>query len=136
MHRDGSNYRPTVVLADDHGNVSSIVTSLLGDEFEVVAAVCDGAKAVQAAREFHPDIVILDICMPGLDGIQAARAIRSLRLSAKLVFLTIQKDSDYVEAACALGASYVLKSRMDEDLMVALKESLEGRTFVSRFSGL
>jgi DNA-binding NarL/FixJ family response regulator len=122
------------VVADDHVSVLRSVSDLLAQEFDVLAAVCDGTKAIEAGVKFEPDIFILDIVMPGLSGIQAAREIRKLRRSAKLVFLTIQKDEQYVEAARALGASYVLKSRIYEDLLVALNETLAGRVFVSQFT--
>jgi DNA-binding NarL/FixJ family response regulator len=123
-----------VALADDHIAVLQRVSTLLATEFEIVAAVEDGANAVQAGLDFRPDIFILDICMPGLSGIQAAGEMRRLGLSSKLVFLTIQEDADYLEAAQALGASYVLKSRMHSDLPLAVREALAGRIFVSRLS--
>jgi DNA-binding NarL/FixJ family response regulator len=134
MDTDGSSHRYTVVLADDHAAMVQRVSDLLTGEFDVVAAVGDGTKAIQAAVEFQPDILILDICMPGLDGIQVAREIKRLGLSAKLILLTIQEDADYIEAARAIGASYVLKSRMRADLPLALEETLAGRTFVSQLS--
>jgi DNA-binding NarL/FixJ family response regulator len=75
--------------------------------------------------------LVLDIAMPGLDGIQAAREVRRLTLAARLIFLTVQEDADYMRAAHDLGASYVLKHRMHIDLPVAMKEALAGRMFVS-----
>jgi DNA-binding NarL/FixJ family response regulator len=138
MHTDGSSHRYTVVLADDHAaimqRVSDLLTGQFDGEFDVVAAVGDGTKAIQAAVEFKPDILIVDICMPGLDGIQVAREIKRLGLSAKLILLTIQEDADYIEAARAIGASYVLKSRMRADLPLALEQTLAGRTFISHLS--
>jgi len=134
MQTDGPTHRYTVVLADDHDGIIRKVSDLLTSEFNVVAAVSDGTKAVQAALEFKPDIFILDICMPGLDGIQVAREIKRLGLSGKCVFLTIQEDADYIEAARAIGASYVVKSRMHADLQLALEETLAGRTFISQRS--
>ena len=125
------NGRPTVVLADDHPRVLSTVGEILASEFDILAGVSDGIKAVQAAIKYKPDILVLDIAMPGLDGIQAAREVRRLTLPARLVFLTIQEDADYMRAAHDLGASYVLKHRMHIDLPTALKEALAGRMFVS-----
>jgi DNA-binding NarL/FixJ family response regulator len=125
--------RPTVVLADDHPRVLSRVGELLANECDVVAGVSDGIKAVQAALKYKPDIVVLDIAMPGLDGIQAGRELRRLTLPmpARLIFLTVQEDADYIRAAHELGASYVVKRRMHIDLLLAVKEALAGRMFVS-----
>lgn len=124
--------KPTVVLADDHGRVLSEVAMLLRDEYEVVATVDDGAKAVQAVTQLTPDVVVLDIGMPGTNGIQAARRFQALGFTPKLVFLTVQLDADAVEAACALGACYVLKARMYSDLSIAITEALAGRLFFSK----
>ena len=132
MRTNGSNHRHTVALADDHIGMIQKVSDLLADEFNVVARVQDGTKAVQAALDFNPDIFILDICMPGLDGIHAANEMKRLGVPAKIILLTVQEDSDYIEAARELGASYVLKSRMHRDLLMALEETLAGRTFFSR----
>jgi len=123
--------RPTVVLADDHARVLSRVGELLADECNVVAGVSDGIKVVQAALKYKPDIVVLDIAMPGLDGIQAAREVRRCALPARLIFLTVQEDADYIRAAQDLGASYVVKRRMHIDLPLAIKEALAGRMFFS-----
>jgi DNA-binding NarL/FixJ family response regulator len=124
--------KPTVVLADNHGRVLSEVKMLLRDEFDVVASVDDGAKAVQAVAELRPDVVVLDIGMPGTNGIQAAHQLRELGFTSKLVFLTVQQDADCLEAAGAMGASYVLKARMYSDLLTAIVEALAGRLFFSR----
>jgi DNA-binding NarL/FixJ family response regulator len=104
---------------------------LVGSEYDVVATVGDGATAVRAVTELKPDVVILDIGMPGTGGIQAACQLRHLGLSVKVVFLTVQDDADCVDAACAMGASYVLKPRIYSDLMTAIKEALAGRLFFS-----
>jgi DNA-binding NarL/FixJ family response regulator len=134
MQTNGSTHRYTVVLADDHDGIMRKVSDLLPDEFNIVAAVSDGAKAIEAALEFNPDIFILDICMPEFGGIQVAHEIKRLGLSGKCVFLTIQEDADYIEAARAIGASYVLKSRMHADLPLALEDTLAGRIFISQLS--
>lgn len=128
------NELPTVVLADDHECVRNRAIEVLGAACCVVASVDDGYSSVEAAEEFRPDLIILDICMPALDGIQAAREIRRRGLSCKIIFLTVQKDPEYVHIANQLGASYVLKTRMHLDLPVAVKTALAEGTFVSPFS--
>lgn len=124
-------HKPTVVLADDYARMLEEVSGLLEDEFEIVGTAHDGKGAVRAVTVFNPDVVVLDIAMPGTNGIEAAREFRNLGLSPKLVFLTGLEDSDHEAAASDLGASYVLKCRMASDLMIAIREALAGRRFVS-----
>lgn len=127
---------PTVIVADDHLAIREKVSELLREEFDVVASAADGAKAVRAVVELGPDVVVMDICMPELDGIHAAREIQRLGVGSKLVFLTVQEDAEYVQTAHSMGAAYVLKSRMQQDLPTAVKEILAGRLFVSRARGI
>jgi DNA-binding NarL/FixJ family response regulator len=123
--------KPTLILADDHDGVLRRVKELLANEFNVVAALSKGTDIANATLKYKPDILVLDISMPGLNGIQAGREIRRLGISAKLIFLTVQEDPDYVQAARGLQASYVLKRRMLVDLPLAIQEALAGRIFVS-----
>ena len=124
-------HKPTVVLADDYALVLEEVSGLLEDEFEIVGTAHDGKGAVRAVTVLNPDVVVLDIAMPETNGIEAAREFRNLGLAPKLVFLTGLEDSDHEAAASELGASYVLKCRMASDLMIAIREALAGRRFVS-----
>jgi DNA-binding NarL/FixJ family response regulator len=124
-------HRPTVILADDHDGILTVASTLLTGEFEIVATAADGASAVNAAVKLRPDLVILDVVMPGTGGIQAARQLQELGLTLGVVFLTVQEDTDYVDAAWKMGASYVLKPRMYSDLVTAVRETLAGRTFFS-----
>lgn len=123
--------RATVVLADDHRGTLDAASEILSEDLEVLAAVNNGTMALQAISLFCPDVVVLDIAMPGSDGFQTARQVRELGLPVRIVFLTITEDWDYVRAAAGLGASYVLKRRMNDDLLTATKEALAGRLFVS-----
>jgi len=125
------NHRPTMVLADDHVGILNRASEILAQEFNIVATANDGISAVRAAMEFKPDILILDIAMPGINGIRVAHEVRRLGLTAKLVFLTVQADPDYIQTAHGIGANYVLKPRMHLDLLLAVKEALAGRSFVS-----
>lgn len=129
-----SNGKPTIVLADDHSGMLSKVSEILGDDFTVVAKVGDGIASIQAAVEFLPDILILDIAMPNMDGIQAAREVQRQGLKSKIIFLTVQEDPDYIQTAHEMGASFVLKPKLHTDLLVAIQEALCGRRFVSTIS--
>jgi len=127
-----SDLRPRVVLADDHPQTLHTVIAMLGEEFQVVAAVEDGDLALDAVEQFHPELVILDICMPRLDGLRTARELRRKGFSGCIVFLTIQEDEEYLSAALAVGArAYVIKSHMKADLIHALADALSGKTFIS-----
>lgn len=128
-----SLFPTTVVIADDHPGALHAVASLLGvKNFQVLAAVADGDLALNAVDQFHPDLVILDICMPRLVGIRTAQQLRTKGFEGSIIFLTIQEDDDYLSAAFATGArAYVLKSQMKTDLLRAIDDALAGRTFVS-----
>jgi DNA-binding NarL/FixJ family response regulator len=122
-----------VLLADDHGQMLEYVSELLwADGCEVVGAVRNGQGAVDAATQLLPDVAVLDISMPVLDGIQAARRIQEAHPSIKIVFLTMNRDTDICRAALETGAlAYVLKQRLGTDLIPALKLAIAGRRFVS-----
>jgi len=124
--------RPRVLLADDHMGVLVNASNILRGEFDVVGAVTDGLAAVNAACELKPDLVVLDIGMPELDGLDAAKELRRRGSSARVVFLTVQEDAEYVAAALDCGGmAYVLKSRMYSDLSNAIGAALSGTIFVS-----
>lgn len=126
-----SGPKPRIILADDYRPMLEEVSRLLEPEFEIVAAVSDGALAVAAVSDLKPDAVLLDIHMPGMGGIKAAQQLRHLGSSARIIFLTIERDPEYIRLATALSASYVVKSRMSRDLSIAINEALAGRLFVS-----
>jgi len=122
-----------VVLADDHQAVLAKVRGVLGEDFDVVDAVADGSRAVDAVLALDPDVLVTDISMPSLDGLQVAKRLQSAHCRAKIVFLTVHEDQDFVTAALHAGASgYVTKSRLAIDLIPAICEALLGRTFVSQ----
>lgn len=98
----------------------------------MVKTVGDGQAALDEATRFEPDVVVLDIAMPLLNGIEAARRLRAAGCTAKVVFLTVHQDSDYVRAALAAGGlGYVVKCRLASELLLAVREALAGRSFVS-----
>jgi len=107
------------------------VVHLLQNEFDIVAAVGDGVSAVQSVADLKPNVIVLDIEMPLLNGFEVAQQINHMGRRTKIVFFSIHEDPDYIEHAKTMGASYVLKSRMTSDLSLAINETLEGRIFVS-----
>jgi DNA-binding NarL/FixJ family response regulator len=124
--------RSRVLLADDEKSVLDRVRRLLEDEFEVVGTVGDGQSLLEAAERFKPDIIVVDISMPVLSGIEAIRQLRKDNFNAKVIFLTIYQEVVFVDAALATGAlGYVLKVCADTDLVVAIREALQGRSYVS-----
>jgi CheY-like chemotaxis protein len=113
------------------------VSTLLADDFRLVAAVTDGHQAVDAVCRLDPDIAVLDITMPELDGFRTAQALRNAGSRAKVVFLTLHDADEYVEAALRSGANgYVLKARMEADLPCALRHALSGRSFLPSLTSL
>ena len=124
--------KPRVILADDHKIVLEGLKSLLGDEFEVVASVSDGRALVEQAAVLHPDVIVADVSMPQLNGIEAARKIKKTDKTIKIVFLTMHLDVTYAEDAFEAGASgFVLKHAAPAELVTAIQEALKGRTYVT-----
>lgn len=124
--------RPRVVLADDHSEILQLIAALLTEEFEVVDMVADGQALVEAACRLTPDVLVSDISMPGLSGIDAARTLMDAGSAMKVVFLTVHQDEDFVRTALATGAQgYVVKRRLATDLIPALREVLAGGRFIS-----
>lgn len=124
--------RPRVLLADDHNPILERVVSLLHPGFAVVGTVGDGESLVREARRLRPDVIVLDISMPILSGIEAAHELREAGSSARLVFLTVHGQAAFVRACFAEGGlGYVTKSRLGTDLIPAINDALSGRHFVS-----
>jgi DNA-binding NarL/FixJ family response regulator len=125
-------WRPRIVLADDHRLLLDAFTKLLETEYEVAGAFGDGRTLLTEAPRLKPDVIVLDICMPLLNGLDAARQLRRTLPGAKLIFLTVNQDADYAAEAFRIGASgYLLKSAAASELFQAIQEVLEGRTYVS-----
>ena len=121
-----------VVLADDHREVIEKIRGILGDEFEVVETAENGSQAVDAVLALDPDVLVIDISMPLLSGLQAARSMQKANCRTKIVFVTIHEDRDFIAAALSAGgAGYVTKRRLSIDLVFAILEALKGNTFVS-----
>ena len=124
--------RARILLADDHIEMRDRIKRLLDGEFDVLDAVEDGRAFLEAASKLKPDLCLLDISMPVLDGIETAIRLKQSEPTAKIVFLTIHEGIDFVQAAFETGAlGYVVKRRMMSDLRPAINEALAGRTFIS-----
>jgi DNA-binding NarL/FixJ family response regulator len=121
-----------VLLADDHCVVAEGLRSLLEPHFEVVGIVSDGRDVVAAANALDPDIVVLDISMPSLNGIEAARQMQAAGSRAKVVFLTMYREVTYAARAVEAGASgFVLKHSATSELVTAIQEALKGGTYIT-----
>jgi DNA-binding NarL/FixJ family response regulator len=120
-----------ILVADDHAGVRELVESMLEPTFEVVEMVGNGKALVETALRLQPDVIITDISMPILSGIEAAKRLKESSLQAKVIFLTVHSDPEIVLACLNVGASgYIFKSRMDSDLLPAVREALAGRIFL------
>jgi DNA-binding NarL/FixJ family response regulator len=125
--------KPTVLVADDHVVVLARVLSLLANSFDVVGTARDGKDLITQAQRLHPDVIVLDITMPQLNGVAAAHKLRELGSTAKLVFLTVNEGEEFIEACFAEGAlAYVTKARMTIDLIPAIERALTAHRFISQ----
>jgi DNA-binding NarL/FixJ family response regulator len=124
--------RPRVLLADDHALLLGAYEKLLADDCEIVGQVADGRALVAAAERLKPDIVVLDISMPLLNGLDAGRQIRQKLRDVKLVFVTMNEDTDLAAEAFRAGASgYLLKRSAASELVAAIREVMQGRSYVT-----
>lgn len=124
--------RPRVLLADDHALLLGAFERLLADECDVVGQVSDGRALVAAAEALQPDVVVVDISMPLLNGLEAGRQIKQKAKHVRLVFLTMNEDPDLAAEAFRSGASgYVLKRSAASELLTAIREVVQGRSYVT-----
>jgi DNA-binding NarL/FixJ family response regulator len=124
--------RARVLLADDTPQVLEVVTRILTPIFEIIDAVGDGKDLFDSAMKLQPDVIVCDISMPVLNGIEAANKLKVSGCRSRIVFLTVHSDPDFVRVCLHSGAlGYVVKSRIATELVTAIQEALAGRTFVS-----
>jgi DNA-binding NarL/FixJ family response regulator len=124
--------RATVLLADDHPVVAAGLAALLRDEFSLVGTLADGAGLLEAARRLQPDVIVTDVTMPGLTGLDALRRIRAEGMTARVIFLTVHADTRLAAEALRAGAAgFVLKEAAGKELIAAIHEVLQGRTYLT-----
>ncbi len=124
--------KPRVLLADDHRMVAEGLKGLLADEFELVGIVEDGRAMVAVARELRPDVIVADISMPQLNGIDALAVLKRDNPAVRVVFLTMHREAAYARRALEAGASgFVLKHSAPAELVLAVRAALQGRTFIT-----
>lgn len=124
--------RPRVLIADDHRLVAEALTSLLKDEFDLVGVVEDGRAMVEAAGKLRPNVIVADITMPRLNGIDALLLLRKGGDRVPVVFLTMHRDVTFARRALEAGASgLVLKHSASDELVAALRAAVEGRTYLT-----
>ena len=124
--------RPRVILADDHALLLGAFERLLSSECEIVAQVSDGRALIEAAERLRPDVVVLDISMPMLNGLDAGRQIKHKVPDVKLVYVTMNEDPDLAAEAFKIGAAgYLLKRSAASELLTAIQEVVRGRSYVT-----
>jgi two-component system, NarL family, response regulator NreC len=121
-----------VLLADDSEALLADLREELSKDFDIVGTAANGQEAIQAVLHHDPDVLVIDIAMPVLNGIQASLRIREIHPRTRILFLTINEQAEYVSAAFSAGASgYVTKRRLASDLAAAIREVFLGNTFLS-----
>jgi DNA-binding NarL/FixJ family response regulator len=123
---------PRILLADDQQGILEAVAHLLETEFEIVGVAKNGLGAVEQAVRLDPDVLVLDLSMPIMNGLEAAFFLKGTSCRGRIIFLTVHEDRDFVETAFSAGAlGYVLKCHFATDLVPAIQEVLLGRRYVS-----
>ena len=121
-----------VLLVDDNGEMLTDLRDELSAEFEIAGTADSGEEAIRAVLRLDPDVIVLDITMPVMNGLQVASSLRDMHRRTKILFLTIHEEPEYISAAFSVGAcGYVTKRRLASDLALAIREVSVGRNFLS-----
>lgn len=124
--------RPRVLLADDHRLLREAFAQLLSPTCDIVGSVADGRALLEAAQDLHPDVVVLDIAMPQLNGLDAARQLKRIMPDVTIIMLTVNEDPDVAAEAIRAGASsYLLKNSAASELLQAIQEGMNGRSYIT-----
>ena len=123
--------KPRVLLVDDNQAILDYLVKMLGREYTIVGALRDGLRTLDAVAILKPDVLVMDISMPGVSGLEIARRLQDTPPAPPVVFVTVHEDQEFMEAAHAVGAAgYVVKSTMETELKPALELALKGHLFV------
>ncbi len=124
--------RVRLLIAEDDPPIRDVLCLALQPEYEIVAAVDNGPEVLERIEEFHPDVLLLDISLPGMSGFKIARHLRKTGNTTKIIFLTGYAEAAYVEEAKRIGVEgYVLKRRAQSELAAAIRKVSEGRSYIS-----
>ena len=133
IRRAGQLMKARILLADDHPRFPEMEAHILEPEFEVVGKVSNGQALLEEAVRLKPDVIVTDISMPVLDGIEAVDRLMGSGCASRFVFLTVHSDPDFVRRCLLTGAcGYVVKSRIASELVLAIREALAGNIFISQ----
>ncbi len=125
--------RSRILIADDHTLIAELCKKLLETDFDVIGIVSDGRALLRAARELKPDVIVVDVAMPILNGLDAGQQVKEMLPAVRLVYLTMNPDADVAAEAFARGASgYLLKTCAAAEMVLAVREVLRGKSYVSR----
>lgn len=124
--------KPRVVVADDNTKVLQAVVAVLSVEFDVVATASDGRSALNHIQRLHPEVAVLDLNMPELNGLEVTREIMRLHLESSVVICSVENDPELIATTQAAGAlGYVLKPKLNQDLVIAVRYAASGQGFIS-----
>jgi DNA-binding NarL/FixJ family response regulator len=125
-------HRSRILIADDHNLVADLCKNLLQAEFDVIGTVADGRALIREAAELKPDVIIVDIAMPVLNGLEAAFRVKDMMPAVKVIFLTMNPDPELAAEALRRGASgYLLKTSAATEMVTSVREVLRGKTYLS-----
>ena len=126
-----ADLQPTLVIADDNPEILKALARLLQPSFNIVAQAGDGYAAFKAIQELRPQLAVLDVSMPKMDGLEVARELAKAKVATRVIFLTLLSGADFVAAARRFGHGYVAKLQLYSDLQPAMSAALEGKFFTS-----